>query len=84
MELDTLSIISCSKLSIPFFNFMLSFYTYYPHPSVYHQYSIPTILQVVTPINFLKKRSFVSFVGLRIAKHTPSPHLFFQYSNMEA
>lgn len=54
-ELDTLSIISCSKLSIPFFNFMLSFYTYYPHPSVYHQYSILTILQVVTPISFLKK-----------------------------
>ena len=28
---------------------------------VYHQYSVPTILQVVTPISFLKKISFVSF-----------------------
>lgn len=28
---------------------------------VYHQYSVPTILQVVTPISFLEKISFVSF-----------------------
>ena len=26
---------------------------------------------------FFEKISFVSFVGLRIAKHTPSPHLFY-------
>ena len=26
--------------------------------NVYHQYSVPTILQVVTPISFLKKNIF--------------------------
>lgn len=31
--------------------------------TVYHQYSVSTILQVVTPISFLKKISFVSFKG---------------------
>ena len=30
---------------------------------VYHQYSVPTILQVVTPISFLKKVILVSFLG---------------------
>lgn len=50
---------------------------------VYHHYSVPTILQVVT-LPVFEKSYFVSFIGLRIAKHTPSPHLFFQYSNMEA
>ena len=31
--------------------------------SVYHQYSVPTIFQVVTPISFLKKVILVSFLG---------------------
>ena len=31
--------------------------------SVNHQYSVPTILQVVTPISFLKKVILVSFLG---------------------
>ena len=30
---------------------------------VYHQYSVPTIFQVVTPISFLKKVILVSFLG---------------------
>ena len=49
--------------------------------SVYHLYSVPTIFQVITPISFLKKVILVSFLGRRIAKHTPSPHLFFQHRN---
>ena len=31
--------------------------------TVYHQYSVPTIFQVVTPISFLKKVILVSFLG---------------------
>ena len=33
------------------------------HYYVYHQYSVPTIFQVVTPISFLKKVILVSFLG---------------------
>ena len=51
---------------------------------VYHQYSVPTILQVVTPISFLKKVILYRLQGEGLSKHTPSPHLFFQHSNMEA
>ena len=32
-------------------------------PVVYHQYSVPTIFQVVTPISFLKKVILLSFLG---------------------
>ena len=41
----------------------ISFKIYIKQAFVYHQYSVPTILQVVTPISFLKKISFVSFLG---------------------
>ena len=46
---------------------------------VYHQYSVPTILQVVTPISFLKKVILYRLQGEGLSKRTPSPLLFFQF-----
>ena len=40
----------------------LSIYNIITRKCLYHQYSVPTILQVVTPISFLKKISFVSLL----------------------
>ena len=51
---------------------------------VYHHYSVPTILQVVTRICFRKKLFYYRFQGEGLPKRTPSPHRISLHSNMEA
>ncbi len=45
---------------------------------VYHQYSVPTILQGDTPISFWKKVILYRLQGEGLLS-TPSPRLFFQF-----